>query len=113
MCPSLLVLLALLPTSADAPSGLSDRSAAAALLEMEPQPSKAQPLDRWPNAQDLDRLSSVEGKAKWKVIRVLGHPSAVERRDDGTQVWIYPWCASCRVWIKNGVCTGTFYTSGY
>jgi hypothetical protein len=47
------------------------------------------------------------------VLRLLGHPCAVERRADGTEVWDYPWHAACRVWLKGGVCTGTFYTGGY
>jgi hypothetical protein len=37
----------------------------------------------------------------------------VQRRADGTEVWDYPWLAACQVWIKNGVCTDTFYTGGY
>jgi hypothetical protein len=84
-----------------------------AVVEAEPDPSRARPLERWPNAPDLARLQSVEGKPKAVILQVLGHPSRVERRPDGEEVWDYPWCAACRVWIRRGVCTGTFYTAGY
>jgi hypothetical protein len=79
----------------------------------EPDPSRARPLGRWPNAADLARLRSVEGKPKAVILRVLGHPARVERRPDGAEVWDYPWCAACRVWLRQGVCTGTFYTAGW
>jgi hypothetical protein len=82
-------------------------------VDVEPDTSKAIPLDRWPNDADLARLKSAEGKSKAEVIRLLGHPRKVERRPDGTEVWDYPWVAGCRVWIKDGVCTGTYYTGGY
>jgi hypothetical protein len=98
-------------------AGIGDPSAPARPApppaESEPDPSRSVPLDRWPNDADLTRLRSAEGKPKATVLRVLGHPSRVERRPDGAEVWHYPWCASCRVWIRKGVCTGTFYTSGY
>jgi hypothetical protein len=61
----------------------------------------------------MARLQSVEGKPKAAILQVLGHPSRVDRRPDGEEVWDYPWCAACRVWIRKGVCTGTFYTAGY
>ena len=83
------------------------------VVDAKPEPSQAQPLDRWPNVDDLARLQSVEGKPKTVILHVLGHPSRVDRRPDGEEVWEYPWCAACRVWIRQGVCTGTFYTSGY
>ncbi len=83
------------------------------VIEAEPEPRLARELDRWPNINDLTRLQSVEGKPKVIVLQVLGHPCRVERRPDGEEVWDYPWCASCTVWICNGVCTGTFYTAGY
>jgi hypothetical protein len=83
------------------------------VAEAKPDPTRARPLDRWPNAVDLARLQSVEGKPKAVILQVLGHPSRVERRPDGEEVWDYPWCAACRVWIRKGVCTGTFYTGGY
>src|SRR5262249_36217283 len=84
-----------------------------ALVEDEPDPRRAVPLDRWPNEEDLVRLQSVEGKPKTVILRVLGHPSRVERRPAGEEVWDYPWCAACRVWVHKGVCTGTYYTGGY
>jgi hypothetical protein len=83
------------------------------VIEAEPDPSRAVPLDRWPNATDLAKLQSVEGKSKAVVLHVLGHPKCVERRPDGEEVWEYPWLASCRVWIRQGVCTCTDYTAGY
>jgi hypothetical protein len=83
------------------------------VVEAEPDPTRAQELDHWPNAADLARLGSVEGKPKAVILQVLGHPSRVERRPDGEEVWDYLWCAACRVWIRKGVCTGTFYTAGY
>jgi hypothetical protein len=75
-------------------------------------PSRAQSLNRWPNGVDLARLQSVEGRPKAVVLEILGHPSRVERRPDGED-WDYPWLAACRVSIRKGVCTGTFYTPGY
>jgi hypothetical protein len=95
-----------LPTSAD-------RRAEVRAREAKPDVRKAKALPRWPSAKDLARLKSVEGKPSWKVIQVLGHPSKVERRKDGTQVWKYPWVASCSVWIEKGRCTGTWYEGGY
>ncbi|GEM_PF-2463674 len=83
------------------------------LVEAEPDPTRARELAHWPNAADMARLQSVEGKPKAAILQVLGHPSRVDRRPDGEEVWDYPWCAACRVWIRKGVCTGTFYTAGY
>jgi hypothetical protein len=83
------------------------------VIEAEPDPSRSRRLDRWPNDANLARLQSVEGQSKAVILRVLGHPSRVERRPDGEEVWDYPWLAACRVWIRRGVCTGTFYTAGY
>jgi hypothetical protein len=83
------------------------------ISEAEPDTTRARELDRWPNANDLARLQSVEGKSKAVILQVFGHPSRVERQPDGEEVWDYPWCAACRVWIRNGVCTGTFYTAGW
>src|SRR5690349_12523615 len=73
------------------------------VIEAAPDPSRARPLDRWPNAADLARLQSVEGRSKAVILHVLGHPSRVEHRPDGEEVWDYPWCAACRVWIRQGV----------
>jgi len=83
------------------------------VVEIVPDPSRARPLDHWPNDEDLKRLKSVEGKPKVVILLVLGHPSAVTYRADGEEVWDYPWLAACRVWIRKGICTGTFYTAGY
>jgi hypothetical protein len=82
-------------------------------MDPEPDPSQSKPLDHWPNAEDLARLKSVEGKPKGHVIQVMGHPRSVGRQADGTEVWDYDWLAACEVWINDGVCTGTFYTAGY
>jgi hypothetical protein len=87
--------------------------APSAPMDTEPDPSQSKPLDRWPDAEDLARLKSVEGKPKGQVIQVIGHPQSVGRQADGTEVWDYAWPAACCVWIKDGVCTGTFYTAGY
>jgi hypothetical protein len=104
----------LLATSAPARDSSGPRQPGVhGVAEAEPDPTQARPLDRWPNAVDLARLQSVEGKPKAVILRVLGHPMWVERRPDGEELWDYPWCAACRVWIRNGVCTGTFYTAGY
>jgi hypothetical protein len=94
---------------------LSDppQSSTQAVIEAEPDPTQARELDHWPDAADLARLQSVEGKPKVVILQVLGHPSHVERRPDGEEVWDYRWCAACRIWIRKGVCTGTFYTAGY
>ena len=80
---------------------------------LEPDPSKARALDRWPNDEDLARLKSVEGRTRADALRILGHPSAVERRADGTEVWTYPWLACCQVHFTGGVADWTFYTAGY
>jgi hypothetical protein len=76
-------------------------------------PPRARPPSRWPDAADLARLRFVEGKPGTVVLLVLGHPSRVEARPDGEEVWDYPWSAACRVWVRSGVCTGTSYTAGY
>jgi hypothetical protein len=110
---TLALLLLLTAVAAGTPSVPPGGPSAVQVLEAQPDTTKAKPLERWPNAQDIAKLKSVEGEPKWKVIQVLGHPSAVDRRPDGTEVWDYPWCAACRVWVSNGVCTGTFYTGGY
>jgi hypothetical protein len=83
------------------------------VIEAEPDPAQARELDHWPNDEDLARLRSVEGKPKAVILRVLGHPKSVERRPGGEEVWEYPWCAYCCVWIRRRVCTGTFYTAGW
>lgn len=70
-------------------------------------------IDRRPTDADLSRLKSVEGAPSERVVRVLGRPRTVTRRPDGTEVWDYGWPAACRVWLKDGVCVGTFYTAGY
>jgi hypothetical protein len=80
--------------------------------QAKPDTRKAQAL-HWPDAADLARLRSVEGKPASKVLEVLGHPAAVSPAPDGTQVWDYPWLACCRVWLKDGVCVDTYYTAGY
>ncbi len=109
------LLAALLLTVLAGPGGSSGlrQPAPRVAAEAEPDPSRARPLDRWPTAADLARLQSVEGKSKAVILRVLGHPARVARRPGGEEVWDYPWCAACRVWIRRGVCTGTFYTGGY
>jgi hypothetical protein len=94
-------------------SGPLQPGAQVAVAAAEPDPARARPLGRWPDAADLARLRSVEGKPKAVILRLLGHPSRVERRPGGAEVWDYPWCAACRVWVRNGACTGTFYTAGY
>jgi hypothetical protein len=87
--------------------------APSAPIAIEPDPSQSKPLDHTPDAEDLARLKSVEGKPKGQAIEIMGHPRNVERQVDGSEVWDYAWSASCRVWIRDGVCTGTFYTGGY
>jgi hypothetical protein len=85
---SLLALLILLTTvAAGTPSVPPGWPSAALVWEAQPDTSKAKPLKRWPNAQDIAELKSLEGKPTWRVLQVLGHPSAVGRRPDGTQVW--------------------------
>jgi hypothetical protein len=105
------LLMALLVGAGEA-SGPRAPSAKLA-LEAEPDPTQSRELQRWPNANDLRRLQSVEGQSKAVILQILGHPCRVERRPDGEEVWDYPWLAACRVWIRQGVCTGTFYTSGW
>ncbi len=96
--------------------GLPDgprQPSAPGVIEAVPDPGRARPLGRWPNDADLARLRSVEGRAKGVILQVLGHPSGVQCWPNGEEVWDYPWCAACRVWIRNGVCTGTFYSAGF
>lgn len=88
-------------------------AATATVTQQQPDIRKAQELGRWPNDEDLAKLQSARGKPRWLVLLILGHPSRVERRANGDEVWDYPWVAACRVWFKHGVCTGTFYTAGY
>jgi hypothetical protein len=83
------------------------------VIDEEPDPRKARGLDHWPNADDLTRLQFVEGKSKAVILQVLGHPCRIERRRNGEEKWYYPWCACCCLWIRQGVCTETFYTAGY
>ena len=83
------------------------------VIEAEPDPTQARELDHWPNDEDMRRLQSVEGKPKAVVLQVLGHPCRVERRLDGEEIWDYPWLSYCRVWLRNGVCTGTDYNKGW
>src|SRR5262249_15866977 len=92
---------------------LSGPVAIALVAQQQPDTRYVRELGRWGNAQDLGKLQSGEGKPRWVVLLILGHPSRVERRAKGDEVWDYPWVAACRVWFKNGVCTGTFYTAGY
>src|SRR5262249_20457941 len=66
----------------------------------QPDPRRAGTA-RCPTENDLNRLRSCEGKPKWKVIQTLGHPKAVGRNKDGTEVWEYPWMACCSVSFKN------------
>jgi hypothetical protein len=85
----------------------------ASILNQQPDTQKARPLERWPNDQDLAKLHLMEGKPRWVVLFVLGHPSGVQRHADGRETWFYPWVAVCCVFFKDGVCTGSFYTAGY
>jgi hypothetical protein len=87
--------------------------AALTLTQQRPDTSKARPLERWPNQQDIARLQSAKGQPQWMVLLILGHPSAIQQRPDGSEVWDYPWVAACYVRFENGVCTGWFYTAGY
>jgi hypothetical protein len=113
MVRSFLAALALVTVFASAAPSDVERPRHWAAVAAEPDPRLARPLERWPDAADLARLRSVEGKPKAVVLRVLGHPSRVERRPGQEEVWDYPWCAACRVWFRKGLCTGTFYTAGY
>ena len=79
---SLLALLAFAAVAA--PS--SERPSGARRCDLEPDTSKVGPA-LCPTAADLARLQSVEGKPKRMVLAVLGHPSAVKRRPDGTEEW--------------------------
>jgi len=108
-----LAALALVTVFAPATNSDVEKPGNWVVVAAEPDPRQAHALDRWPNAADLARLRSVEGETKAVVLRVLGHPSRVERLPGGEEVWDYPWCATCRVWIRKGVCIGTFYTAGY
>src|SRR5579872_1465552 len=107
------LVLLLASLSGAGPAPICGPAAIALVTHQQADINKAVPLGRWANAQDVARLQAVEGKPRWMVLLILGHPSAVERHADGVEVWDYPWFAVCRVWFKNGVCTGTFYSAGY
>src|SRR5262249_29058576 len=107
------VLLMLASCTGTGLTPLSGSAAIALVVQQQPDTRKARELGRWANAQDVARLRSAEGKPRWMILLILGHPSRVERRANGDEVWDYPWVAACRVWFKNGVCTDTFYTAGY
>lgn len=83
------------------------------LADDEPDPKLARPLDHRPTASDLARLRSVKGKSKSEILKALGHPARVQRLRNGIEFWDYPWVASCRIWLCDGVCFDTFYTAGY
>lgn len=106
-------LLMLAACTDTGPGPLFGPAANALVAQQQPDTRKARELGRWANAKDIAKLQSVEGRPLWMVLLILGHPSRVERRANGDEVWNYPWVAACRVWFKNGVCTSTFYTAGY
>lgn len=110
---TILMLMLTCNSGAIGPVPITTSVAIIAATQQQPNTKMARPLGRLPTGQDIARLQSVEGKPRWVVLLVLGHPSFVERRADGFEVWDYPWFAACRLWIKNGVCTGTFYTAGF
>jgi hypothetical protein len=113
MVRSSLAALALVTVFASAAPSDVGKPGNWAAVEPGPDPRLARPLGRWPNAADLARLRSVEGRPKAVLLRVLGHPSEVWRRPDGAEVWDYPWPGVCWVWVRNGACTDTLYFAGY
>jgi hypothetical protein len=96
-------------------AGLAPRSVAAtaALIRQQPDISKASDLGRWPNERDLARLGMAEGKPRWVVLLILGHPNRIDRSREGLETWTYPWCAGCILWFYEDACIATFYTAGY
>jgi hypothetical protein len=113
MFEQIFFVLALTCHSAPGPMPLAAHIAMALVTQQQPDTTKAKRLERWPTHQDLAKLESAEGKPRWLVLVILGHPSSVERRADGVEVWGYPWLAWCEVRFRNGMCTETFYTAGY
>ena len=107
------ILLMLASCTAPGLAPLPGPAAIALVAQQQPDTRKTRELGRWPNAQDIAKLQAVEGKPRWMVLLIIGHPSRVERRANGDEVWDYPWVAACHVRFKNGVCTSTFYTAGY
>ena len=107
----ILLVLACPPTAGLGP--LSGSVGFVSLTQLQPDAKKASPLQRCPNDQDIARLRRAEGKPRWLVLALLGHPSAVYPHPDGVEEWAYPWHAACRVWFENGVCVRTFYTAGF
>jgi hypothetical protein len=110
--PTILVMM-LVSSPSTRPVPISGPDVVMLVTHQQPDIKKAKALERWANGQDIAKLQSAEGKPRWMVLLILGHPSSIERRANGIEVWDYPWVAACRVWFKNGVCTGTFYTAGY
>jgi hypothetical protein len=82
-------------------------------VDIEPDPRQSRPLPGWPTDEDLARLAAAKGLSRGNVLRLLGHPCAVEHRANGVEVWSYPWAAACTVTFEGLVCTDTFYTGGY
>jgi outer membrane protein assembly factor BamE (lipoprotein component of BamABCDE complex) len=86
---------------------------AGGVIATEPDTSLAKPLGRWPNDEDLARLESTKGKTKAEVLAILGHPKKVSFNPEGVEMWDYPWLAVCRIWLKNGIVSNTYYDAGY
>jgi hypothetical protein len=108
------VVIALWLHAADiAPGSALTRIAVFALAQQMPDTSKAKALNRWPNETDMARLSLCDGKPKWVVLMIMGHPKQIWRNPDGTEIWMYRWPAAACVYFRRGVCNGTFYMAGY
>src|SRR5688572_10504780 len=90
LCLSLLSLSAPPLTAQGAKKAKTTASSIRPAASVRPDTTKARPLGHWPTNRDLARLQSVEGKPVHQVLQVLGHPSVVRVRADGTQVWNYP-----------------------
>src|SRR5262249_38426345 len=104
MLEQAVALLILVGNPDPGPPAVFGPAAGWARTGQQPDVKRARPLGRWPDDRDLARLQSAEGKPRWLVLLVLGHPSAVHRKPGGGEAWDYPWLAACRVWFKNGVC---------
>jgi hypothetical protein len=100
-------------TSRGLSSSFSARDGVPLQEDARPDPRQSVPLDHWATEADIKRLESVKGRTAAETIRILGHPMSVDRHEGGKEIWDYDWCASCRVWLKNGVVEDVFYTAGW
>ena len=78
-----------------------------------PDTSLSVRLDRWPSADDLEKLERLKGKGPAEIIKSIGHPNRLEFDEVGVSRWHYDWPAACYISLKGDVVDDWFYTAGY